>query len=76
MTKRKVSGKIFDLDLFAKLLVFIRPFRTTYYFVMMSAILLSLFSTLTPYLLKVTVDDFIRPKDYQGMIFFVGLIRI
>ena len=74
MTKRKVSGKIFDLDLFAKLLVFIRPFRTTYYFVMMSAILLSLFSTLTPYLLKVTVDDYIRPKDYQGMIFFVGLM--
>ena len=76
MTKRKVSGKIFDLDLFAKLLVFIRPFRTTYYFVMMSAILLSLFSTLTPYLLKVTVDDYIRPKDYQGMIFFVGLMFI
>ena len=76
MTKRKVSGKIFDLDLFSKLLVFIRPFRTTYYFVMMSAILLSLFSTLTPYLLKVTVDDYIRPKDYQGMIFFVGLMFI
>ena len=76
MTKRKVSGKIFDLDLFSKLLVFIRPFRTIYYFVMMSAILLSLFSTLTPYLLKVTVDDYIRPKDYQGMIFFVGLMFI
>ena len=76
MTKGKVSGKIFDLDLFAKLLVFIRPFRTTYYFVMMSAILLSLFSTLTPYLLKVTVDDYIRPRDYQGMIFFVGLMFI
>ena len=76
MTKRKVSGKIFDLDLFSKLLVFIRPFRTTYYFVMMSAILLSLFSTLTPYLLKVTVDDYIRPKDYQGMMFFVGLMFI
>ena len=76
MTKRKVSGKIFDLDLFSKLLVFIRPFRTTYYFVMLSAILLSLFSTLTPYLLKVTVDDYIRPKDYQGMMFFVGLMFI
>ena len=76
MTKRKVSGKIFDLDLFAKLLVFIRPFRTTYYFVMMSAILLSLFSTLTPYLLKVTVDDYIRLKDYQGMIFSVCLMFI
>ena len=41
---------------------------------MISAILLSSFSTVTPYLLKVTVDDYIRPKDYQGMIFLVILM--
>ncbi len=70
----KVSGKIFDLKLFAKLMAFIKPFKATYYFVMFAAILLSLFSTLTPYLLKVTVDDYITPKDYQGMLLFVGLM--
>ena len=70
----KVSGKIFDLVLFAKLSTFIKPFKSTYYFVMISAILLSSFSTVTPYLLKVTVDDYIRPKDYQGMIFLVILM--
>ena len=72
----EVSGKIFDLELFSKLLAYIRPFKSTYYFVMISAILLSSFSTVTPYLLKVTVDDYIRPKDYQGMIFFVSLMFI
>ncbi|MGA0049042.1 MAG: ABC transporter ATP-binding protein, partial [Flavobacteriaceae bacterium] len=41
-----------------------------------TAILLSLFSTVTPYLLKVTVDDYIRPKDYPGMVLFVGLMLI
>ena len=70
----KVSGKIFDLVLFAKLSAYIKPFKSTYYFVMISAILLSSFSTVTPYLLKVTVDDYIRPKDYQGMIFLVILM--
>ena len=70
----KVSGKIFDLVLFAKLSTYIKPFKPTYYFVMISAILLSSFSTVTPYLLKVTVDDYIRPKDYQGMIFLVILM--
>ena len=70
----KVSGKIFDLVLFAKLSTYIKPFKSTYYFVMISAILLSSFSTVTPYLLKVTVDDYIRPKDYQGMIFLVILL--
>ncbi|MGA0896584.1 MAG: ABC transporter ATP-binding protein [Flavobacteriaceae bacterium] len=72
----KVSGKIFDVKLFGKLMVFVKPFRTTYYFVLITAILLSLFSTLTPYLLKVTVDDYIRPRDYEGMLFFVLLMFV
>ena len=70
----KISGKIFDVKLFSKLLVFIKPFRATYYFVLFAAILLSIFSTLTPYLLKITVDDYIRPRDYQGMVLFVGFM--
>ena len=72
----KVSGKIFDINLFSKLLVFVRPFRSTYYFVLVAAILLSFFSTLTPYLLKITVDDYIRPKAYEGMVLFVGFMLI
>jgi len=72
----KVSGKIFDLKLFNKLFVFIKPFKFTYYFVGTTAILLSLFSTLTPYLLKITVDDYIRPKNYSGMLFFVSLMLV
>ena len=72
----KVSGKIFDLKLFKKLFVFIKPFKLTYYFVSITAILLSLFSTLTPYLLKITIDDYIRPKNYSGMLFFVSFMLI
>ncbi len=55
-------------------MVFVKPFKGTYYFVLVAAILLSLFSTLTPYLLKVTVDDYIRPKNYEGMLLFVGFM--
>jgi len=72
----KISGSIFDVKLFSKLMHFVKPFKSTYYFVLITAILLSLFSTVTPYLLKVTVDDYIRPKDYPGMVLFVGLMLI
>jgi subfamily B ATP-binding cassette protein MsbA len=72
----KISGSIFDVKLFSKLMRFVKPFKSTYYFVLITAILLSLFSTVTPYLLKVTVDDYIRPKDYPGMVLFVGLMLI
>lgn len=67
----KVSGKIFDLKLFSKLMLFVKPFKGIYYFVLVTAILLSIFSTLTPYLLKVTIDDYIRLKDYEGMLLYI-----
>ena len=63
----KVRGKIFDVKLFSKLLVFVKPYNKTFYGVMVTAILISLFSTLTPYLLKVVVDDYILVKNYEGM---------
>ena len=71
-----LAGKIFDIRLFRKLSYFIAPYKGTYYFVMFAAISLSLFSTLTPYFLKIIVDDYIRTKDYSGMLFFVMLMLI
>ena len=72
----KEKGNIFDLKLFSKLMVYVKPYKKTYYLVMISAILLAGFSALTPYLLKITVDDYIRLKDYQGMVFLIGLMLI
>ena len=66
MQKNKVD--IFDFRLFSKLMFYVKPYKNIYYFVMSAAILVSGFSVLTPYLLKIIVDDFIRLKDYDGMI--------
>ncbi len=63
----KVKGKIFNLKLFTKLLIFVKPYNITFYGVMSSAILISLLSTLTPYLLKVIVDDYLLLRNYEGM---------
>ena len=74
MAKEKVS--IFDFNLFSKLMVYVNPYKKIYFFVMTAAILLSGFSALTPYLLKITVDDYIRVKDYGGMVFIIGMMLI
>ena len=70
----KEKGKIFDLKIFSELIHFVKPYKRIYYFVMGAAILLSIFSTLSPYLLKVAVDDYIRPKDYDGMLLIISLM--
>ena len=63
----KVKGNILDIKLFTKLLVFVKPYNITFYGVLTSAILISLLSTLTPYLLKIVVDDYLLLKTYEGM---------
>ena len=62
-----IKGRIFNLKLFKKLMVFVKPYSFYYRLVLITAILLSIFSIITPYLLKIAVDDYIRLKDYDGM---------
>ena len=70
----KVTGSILDVSLFKRLMKYVRPYRFTFVFVLTAAILLSVFSTLNPYLLKITVDDYITLKDYDGMLVFIGIM--
>ena len=60
------SKQVLDVSLFKRLMTFVGPYRSTFIFVLLAAILLSGFSTLSPYLLKITIDDYITLKDYDG----------
>lgn len=72
----KVKGSILDIKLFTKLLVFVKPYNITFYGVLTSAILISLLSTLTPYLLKIVVDDYLLLKNYEGMQTIIMIMMI
>jgi len=74
MKKEKVS--LFDRALFSKIMAFSKPYKRYYYLVMAAAILLSAFSTLTPYLLKIAVDDYITPRLYEGLLWFICIMLI
>ncbi len=72
MNKEKSS--LFDRALFGKIIAFSKPYKRYYYLVMAAAILLSAFSTLTPYLLKIAVDDYITPRLYEGLLLFICIM--
>ena len=73
---KEEKASLFDRALFSKIMVYSTPYKGYYFTVMVSAILLSTFSTLTPYLLKVAVDDYITPRLYEGLLFFILLMLL
>lgn len=59
----KDTGKAFDFRLFKRLLRHVRPYLSTFYGVVLAAILLSGFAVLTPILVGEVVDNAITNKD-------------
>lgn len=64
----KDTGKAFDYRLFKRLLRHVRPYLTTFYGVVVAAILLSAFAVLTPILVGEVVDNAITNKDSDKLL--------
>jgi len=64
----KDTGKAFDYRLFKRLLRHVRPYLTTFYGVVLAAILLSAFAVLTPILVGEVVDNAITNKDSDKLL--------
>jgi subfamily B ATP-binding cassette protein MsbA len=72
----KGTGNAFDFSLFKRLLKYTNPYKWTFYFVTVSAILLSFFAILRPYLLRITIDDSIIPKDNDNLVFYITMMLV
>jgi len=66
--------KDFNLKLFNRLIGFTKPYKFNFIFVSFSAIIISFFSILNQYFLKIAVDDYITSKDYEGLITVIVLM--
>ena len=69
MDKRK-----FNFKLFSRLIKNVKPYKANFIFVSFAAILISFFSILNQYLLKIAVDDYITLKNYQGLITIISIM--
>jgi len=72
----KETGNAFDFSLFKRLIRYTNPYKWTFYFVTVSAILLSFFAILRPYLLQITIDDSIIPKDNDNLVFYITMMLV
>ena len=72
----KDTGKAFDYTLLKRLLQFIKPYRITFYGVILAAILLSVFAILSPVLLREIVNTALENKDQSLLLNLIVLMMV
>jgi len=71
-----MKAKAFDTRLFKRILKYTKPYQLRFRGVIAFAISLSVFAALRPYLLKQTVDGYIKTHDQQGLLLYISLMGI
>ena len=69
-----MKAKAFDTRLFKRILKYTKPYKFRFNGVIIFAVSLSVFAALRPYLLKQTVDGYIKTHDQFGLLLYVSLM--
>jgi len=67
---KKITGKVFDIKLFKRLLSYIKHYRLAFAIASISVLLLAAFAAIRPILLIKIVDDFISTKNSRQVLNF------
>ncbi|KIX22697.1 antibiotic ABC transporter ATP-binding protein [Flavobacterium sp. 316] len=59
-----------------KVLQYSKPYQKRFNWVIVWAILLSIFAAIRPYLLKQTVDDYLKNHDAEGLLYYIILMSL
>lgn len=59
-----------------KILNFAKPYKKRFNWVVVFAIALSIFAAIRPYMLKLTVDEYVQKHDKTGLLLYVGLMGV
>jgi len=71
-----MKAKAFDTKVFTRILEYTKPYKWRFNGVILFAISLSVFAALRPYLLKQTVDGYIKTHDANGLLFYITLMGV
>jgi len=73
---KKVTGKVFDLQLFVRLLSYAKKYKTQFFVSAVAVVLLAGFAAVRPVLLQQIIDDYITNKNSKQLLIFVVLMLI
>ena len=69
-----MKAKAFNTNVFKRILKYTKPYRFRFNGVILFAVSLSVFAALRPYLLKQTVDGYLKTHDQHGLLLYIILM--
>ncbi len=73
---KKLSGKVFDIQVFRRLMSFVKNYHFQFIISIISVILLAIFAAIRPILLQIIIDDYITNKNAQQLLNYIILMLI
>ncbi|WP_452223797.1 ABC transporter ATP-binding protein [Lacinutrix chionoecetis] len=67
---------IFDITLFKRLFKYTKPYKTVFYGVLLSVLIIGVLSIATPKLLQIAIDDNIKTLQKEGFLFYIVLMIV
>lgn len=74
MAKEEISGNVLDLTVLKRLFRFVKPYKGYFYFLIFLTVALAFLVPARPYLIQVTIDEYVGIKDYNGLLSMVLLL--
>jgi len=79
MTKnnnQKISGKVYDYQLFKRLMSYVKIYKFQFILSTISVVLLAVFAAIMPILLQQIIDEYIANKDARQLLNFIILMLV
>lgn len=74
MSDTSAANPKFNYSLFRRVMSMVKPYKTTFYFVVVLSLVIAPMAVLRPKLLQMMVDDYVFTGNLQGMMLLAGLI--
>ena len=69
-----VSGKAFDLNILRRTMVYVRPFKKTFWATTTVAIAISAFTPVRSWITQYALDNYVLKKDMNGLAFIIAML--
>jgi ATP-binding cassette subfamily B multidrug efflux pump len=74
LAKEEISGNVLDLNVLTRLFRFVKPYKGYFYFLVFLTVAMALLVPARPYLIQITIDQYVSIKDYNGLLSMVLLL--